>query len=61
MSDARIELWLWDYIDQFGKRRVSRWRMTEDPAAHYRNAEKVEGSLEIRHPSGGSTSDFLKH
>jgi hypothetical protein len=45
---AEIHLWLWEYTDQFGKRRVSRWRMTEEQAAKYKDAVKVEGSLEIR-------------
>ena len=37
--------------DEFGKRRVTSWRMTEDTVrqfAHvYKDAVKVEGSLEI--------------
>jgi hypothetical protein len=33
--------------------------MTEADAAHYRDAVKVEGSLEIRTPIG-STNDSLK-
>jgi hypothetical protein len=58
-----IELWQWPYTDEFGKRRVTSWRMTEDTVrefAHvYKDAVKVEGSLEIRTPLG-STSDFRR-
>jgi hypothetical protein len=43
-----VYLWLWDYTDELGKRRRSTWRMTEADAAHYRDAVKVEGSLEVR-------------
>jgi len=45
-----VELWLWEYTDDFGKRRRSTWRMTEDDAAHYRDAVKIEGTLERRKP-----------
>ena len=40
MSDE-LELWLWEYTDEFGKRRRSTWRMTEAEAAHYKDAVKV--------------------
>lgn len=43
-----IHLWLWEYTDEFGKRRVTHWRMTEEQAMHYKDAVKVEGSLEVR-------------
>jgi hypothetical protein len=59
-----VKLWLWQYTDQFGKRRLSSWRMTEDTVgqfAHvYREAVKVEGSLEIRTVRNQSTSDFCR-
>jgi len=50
-----LEFWLWEYTDEHGKRRVSTWRMTEAHAAHYKDAVKVEGSIE-RRPLLGSTS-----
>jgi len=56
---AEIHLWLWDYTDQFGKRRRSTWRMTDEQAAHYKDAVKVGGSLERRR-SLGNTSDSQK-
>ena len=59
MTPPDLELWLWKYTDEFGKRRVSTWRMTEAQAAHYKDAVKVEGSLE-RRPQLGSTGDWQK-
>jgi len=49
-GSTEIHLWFWQYTDEFGKRRVSRWRMTEGDAARYKDAVKVEGSLERRVP-----------
>jgi hypothetical protein len=44
-----LKLWLRQYTDEFGKRRVTSWRMTEDTVrefAHvYKDAVKVEGLL----------------
>jgi hypothetical protein len=34
--------------DEFGKRRRSTWPLTEEQAAHYKDAVKIESSLEIR-------------
>jgi hypothetical protein len=36
-----VHLWLWEYTDEFGKRRRSTWRMTEEQAKAYRDAVKV--------------------
>ena len=49
-----IELWLWEFTDEFGKRRRSRWRMTETDASRYRDAPKGEDSLERPRPLGGT-------
>jgi len=54
-----LHLWLWEYTDEIGKRRRSTWRMTEAEAAHYKDAVKVEGSLELRTPLG-NTGDWQK-
>jgi hypothetical protein len=45
-----IHLWRWRYTNEFGKRVQSSWHMSEEAAAHYKDAEKIEGSLEIRTP-----------
>jgi hypothetical protein len=44
------------YTDEFGRRRVFPCRLTEG-AKHYKDAERIEGRLEIREPLR-STSDF---
>jgi hypothetical protein len=58
-----IHLYQWQYTDEFGKRRVTSWRMTEATVrefAHvYKDAVKVEGSLVVR-KTGGSTSDWQR-
>ena len=54
---AEIELWQWRYTDDFGKRRVFPCRLSVEAAKHLRDAERIEGSLEIRTPLG-STSAF---
>jgi hypothetical protein len=42
-----IRLWLWQYTDEFGKRRVTRWRFRRDGSPVYRDAVKVEGLLKL--------------
>jgi len=60
MSDE-IELWQWRYTDDFGKRRTTRYLLTEEDArARLKDPEKVPHSLEIRRPDGGHTSDWQK-
>ena len=55
-----IHLWQWRFTDELGNRRVTSWRMSEEDVrqfAHvYKDAQKVEGSLEIR--VQGSTGDW---
>jgi hypothetical protein len=61
VADQELQLWKWQYTDETGKRRVTTWRMTEDTvkqfAQVYRDAERIEGTLEIRETLG-STSAF---
>lgn len=57
--EEHLEFWLWEYTDEFGKRRRSTWRMIEETAKSHRDAEKVEGSVETPRPIG-STSSFLQ-
>jgi len=52
-------VWRWRYTATDGKRLETRWHMSEEQAAHYKDAEKIEGTLEIRTPTG-SISDFRK-
>jgi hypothetical protein len=54
-----IHLWRWGFTDENGKRRVTSWLMSEATVrefAHvYKDAEKVEGSLEIRKPTDSTS------
>lgn len=60
MSDE-IHLWVWRYTDDFGKRRTTRYLLTEEEAKQrLRDPEKVPHTLEIRRPDGGHTSDFMR-
>jgi hypothetical protein len=56
--DKPIELWQWQCTDQFGKRRIFPCLLTAEQAKHYQDAERIEGSLEIRR-SIEQTSDWL--
>ncbi|OAI51714.1 hypothetical protein AYO46_07495 [Betaproteobacteria bacterium SCGC AG-212-J23] len=62
MADSvkEIHLWFWEFTDDFGKRRRSSWRMTEESAAKYRDAVKIEGTLEVRNVTGAHTSDWQR-
>lgn len=56
-----VRLYLWQYTDQFGKRRVTRYRLSEAEAAgRLKDPVKVAGSEFLASTSRGSTSDFLK-
>ena len=54
-----IRLWRWRYTNEFGKRVESSWRMDEEQAALYKDAEKIDGTLEVRKQLG-STSIFQR-
>jgi hypothetical protein len=55
-----LKFWFWRYTDENGKKRVTRYRLTEDNARRQYGptAEPVDGSLELRTPVG-HTSDWL--
>lgn len=60
MPESEIELWLWEYTDEAGKRRRTTYRLTEaDARERLRDPARVEHSLERRRLLG-QTSDFLK-
>jgi hypothetical protein len=57
VSDKELHLWLWTVTDDItGKRRQTRYRMTEEEARKRfgDDAQKVEGSLEVRTPNQGT-------
>jgi hypothetical protein len=55
------DFWLWEYVDEDGKRKRTRYRLRErDALERYGpSAKRVEGSLERRQPLG-NTSDWQK-
>ena len=40
-------MWKWEYTDDSGQRRVSRWLMTEHEALRYKDAIRVERTLQV--------------
>ena len=61
MAEEELELWLWHYTDDFGKRRVTRYLLSADEAAQrLKDAERVEGSRQIVKPAGGHFSPWQK-
>ena len=61
--EGEIHLWRWRFTEtempNCGKRVESSWHMSEEQAARYKDAEKIDWTLEIRRPSP-STSDFMR-
>lgn len=56
-----IELWLFQHTDDLGKRRVTRYRLTEQQAkATLREPVKVQGSMQRVDGPASSTSSWLK-
>lgn len=52
-----LQLWRWHLPDLKGRLKPSTWRMTEAQAqARYPGCTRVEGSLELRNPSGYDAS-----
>ena len=49
-----VHLWRWRYINERGKRVESSWHMAAREAAHYRDVERIEETLEIRQPMGSA-------
>ncbi|WP_200379411.1 hypothetical protein [Rubrivivax gelatinosus] len=63
MPEEELNQWRWWIQSETPPGRMvrSRWLMTEAEAAKYPGAVKIEGTLEIRRPSGRSVSsaDFM--
>jgi hypothetical protein len=61
LDRSALKFWLRTITDELtGKRRQTRYRMTEDEARrrHGADAVKVERSLEVREATGGSFRPF---
>lgn len=63
-EEREIRLWRWMIPSETPPGRMvrSRWRMTEEEAAKYAGAVKIEGTLEVRQPTcrSHSSGDFMK-
>ena len=58
-DQQRLRLWRWRYTDKWGKRRTTRYLLSEEDARErLQDPEKVEHSLFEPKPVGG-TSAFL--
>ena len=55
-----IRLWQWRDTDQFGKRRIFPCRVNEVNGRQLKDAERIEGSLEVRHVTNEHTSGFQR-
>lgn len=56
-----IDQWLWEHTDQFGKRRVTRYRLTEGEAlAQLKDPIKIESSFYRITGPAESTSSWQK-
>jgi hypothetical protein len=44
---TEIQTWKWEYTDESGKRKVSRWLMTEKEAIRYKDAIRLQHTLRV--------------
>jgi hypothetical protein len=54
-----VELWLWLYTDESGERRTFPCKLSVQAATLLKDAERVEGSRELRTIIPGSTNGLL--
>jgi hypothetical protein len=53
---VELRLWKWQYTKENGEPAVSRWLMTEREAIRYRNAVRLQHTLQVRYlPEPGPT------
>jgi hypothetical protein len=55
-----IRLWKWEYTDETGGRKVSRWLMTEREAIRYKDAIRLQHTLEVRYDRGASAAHAMR-
>jgi hypothetical protein len=56
VSGAEIRLWNWRYTDELARRRTFPCKLTAEAAKHYKDAERIEGTLEIRGHLGSTSA-----
>jgi hypothetical protein len=44
-----IRSWKWEYTDDTGQRRVSRWLMTEHEAMRYKDPVRLHHTLKVQY------------
>ena len=44
---TEIRAWKWEYTDEAGRRKVSRWLMTEKEAIRYKDAIRLQHTLRV--------------
>ena len=44
---VEIRVWKWEYTDEAGRRRVSRWLMTEHEALRYKDPVRLHQTLQV--------------
>lgn len=54
-SMIEIRVWKWQYTDEGGERRVSRWLMTEREAIRLRDAVRLQHTLQVRYVEPSSS------
>jgi hypothetical protein len=60
-----IRAWKWEYTDDSGKRRVSRWLMTEHEAMRYKDPVRLHHTLKVQYaddfrPPDKGAASFLR-
>jgi hypothetical protein len=54
---VEIHAWKWEYTDDNGERRISRWLMTEKEAIRYKDAIRLHHTLRVTYDgSSGARS-----
>jgi hypothetical protein len=56
---VEIRVWKWEYTDEAGRRRVSRWLMTEHEALRYKDPVRLHPTLQVWY-DGLRPMDFSK-
>jgi hypothetical protein len=56
---TEIHVWKWEYTDESGKRKVSRWLMTEKEAIRYKDAIRLHHTLRVTYDAKSTPHSAL--
>jgi hypothetical protein len=56
---VEIHAWKWQYTDASGKRKISRWLMTEKEAIRYKDAIRLQHTLRVTYDEKSSAHSAL--